>query len=159
MFCPIAHRKISFRTWFFKMLFNKSLIKCKNFFSCLMQYSKIYWKWPQTYALILHSYWTPQFQNVAIPPLWKKFRTWFFQMFFNKSLIKSEKFVSCLMQYSKKCWKWRETYVLILHSYWTRQFQNVAFAPIWLSSHSITQRYCYHCITFSLHNFKFLPIC
>ena len=34
-----------------------------------------------------------------------------------------------------------------------------AIPPIWLSSHSITQRYCYPCITFSLHNFKLLPIC
>ena len=87
------------------------------------------------------------------------FRTWFFQMFFNKSLIKCEKFVSCLMQYSKKYWKWPETYLLILHGYWTPQFQNFAIPPIWLSSHSITQRYCYPCITFSLHNFKLLPIC
>ena len=86
------------------------------------------------------------------------FWTWFFQMFFNKSLIKFEKFISCLMQYSKKYWKWPETYVLILHSYWNPQFQNFAIPPIWLSSHSITQRYCYLCITFSLHNFKFLPI-
>ena len=86
------------------------------------------------------------------------FRTWFFQMFFNKSLIKCEKFVSCLMQYSKKYWKWPETYKLILHSYWTPQFQNFAIPPTWLSSHSITQRYCYPCITFSLHNFKLLPI-
>ena len=78
------------------------------------------------------------------------FRTWFFQMFFNKSLIKFEKFVSCLMQYSKKYWKWPETYVLILHSCWTPQFQNFAIRPIWLSSHSVTQRYCYPCITFSL---------
>ena len=87
------------------------------------------------------------------------FRTWFFQMFFNKSLIKCEKFVSCLMQHSKKYWKWPETYKLILHSYWTPQFQNFAIPPTWLSSHSITQRYCYPCITFSLHNFKLLPIC
>ena len=85
------------------------------------------------------------------------FRTWFFQMFFNKSLIKCEKFVSCLMQYSKKYWKWPETYKLILHSYWTPQFQNFAIPPTWLSSHSITQRYCYPCTTFSLHNFKLLP--
>ena len=84
-------------------------------------------------------------------------RTWFSQIFINKSLIKCEKFVSCLMQYSKKYWKWPETYVLILHSYWTPQFQNFAIPPIWLSSHSITQRYCYPCITFSLHNFKLLP--
>ena len=88
------------------------------------------------------------------------FRTWFSQIFINKSLIKCEKFVSCLMQYSKKYWKWPETYVLILHSYWTPQFQNFAIPPIWLSSHSIwlsTQRHCYPCITFSLHNFKLLP--
>ena len=89
----------------------------------------------------------------------RSFRTWFFQMFFNKSLIKCEKFVSCLMQYSKKYWKWPETYVLILHSYWTPQFRNFAIPLIWLSSHSITQRYCCPCITFSLHNFKLLPIC
>ena len=92
--------------------------------------------------------------------LLRMFWTWFFQMFFNKSLIKFEKFVSCLMQYSKKYWKWPETYVLILHSYWTPQFQNFAIPPIWLSSHSIwlpTQRHCYPCITFSLHNFKLLP--
>ena len=63
MFCSSAHRKISFRTWFFQMFFNKSLIKCEKFVSCLMQYSKKYWKWPETYVLILHSYWTPQFQN------------------------------------------------------------------------------------------------
>ena len=79
-------------------------------------------------------------------------------MFFNKSLIKREKFVSCLMQHSKKYWKWPETYKLILHSYWTPQFQNFAIPPTWLSSHSITQRYCHPCITFSLHNFKHLPI-
>ena len=82
------------------------------------------------------------------------FRTWFFQMFFNKSLIKCEKFVSCLMQYSKKYWKWPETYVLILHSYWTPQLQNFAVPPIWLSSYSITQKCCYLCMAFSLHNFK-----
>ena len=89
------------------------------------------------------------------------FRTWFFQMFFNKSLIKCEKFVSCLMQYSKKYWKWPETYVLILHSYWTPQFQNFAIPPIWLSSHSITQKILLslHYITFSLHSFKLLPKC
>ena len=78
------------------------------------------------------------------------FRTWFFQMFFNKSLIKCEKFVSCLMQHSKKYWKWPETYKLIL---------NFAIPPTWLSSHSITQIYCYPCINFSLHNFKLLAIC
>ena len=89
----------------------------------------------------------------------KSFRTWFFQMFFHKSLIKCEKFVSCLMQHSKKYWKWPETYNLILHSYWTPQFQNFPFPPRWLSSHSITQTYCYPCITFLLHNFKLLPIC
>ena len=50
-------------------------------------------------------------------------------------------------------------YKLILHSYWTPQFQNFATPPTWLPSHSITQRYCYPCITFSLHNFKLLPIC
>ena len=59
----------------------------------------------------------------------------------------------------KKYWKWPETYKLILHSYWTPQFQNFAIPPTWLSLHSITQRYCYPCITFSLHNFKLLPIC
>ena len=79
-------------------------------------------------------------------------------MFFNKSLIKCEKFVSCLMQYSKKYWKWPETYVLILHSHWTPQFQNLAIRLISLS-HSITQRYCYPCIALSLNNFKLFPIC
>ena len=81
---------------------------------------------------------------------WKKkksFRTWFFQMFFNKNLIKCEKFVSCLMQPSKKYWKWPETYKLILHSYWTPQFQNFAIPPIWLSSHSVTQKYFYQSFT------------
>ena len=48
-------------------------------------------------------------------------------MCFNKSLIKCEKFVSCLMQHSKKYWKWPETYVLILHSYWTRNFKILLF--------------------------------
>ena len=86
------------------------------------------------------------------------FRTWFFQMFFNKSLIKSEMFVSCLMHYSKKCGKWPKTYVLILHSYLTPQFQNFAIPPIWLS-HSTTQRYCYPCLAFSVRNFKLLSIC
>ena len=62
------------------------------------------------------------------------------------------------MQYSKKYWKWPETYVLILHSYWTPQFQHFTIPPIWLSSHSITQRYCYPCVTFSFHNFKLLPV-
>ena len=85
------------------------------------------------------------------------FRTWFFQMFLNESLIKY--FFSCLMQYSKKYWKWPETYVLVLRSYWIPQFQNVAIHPIWLSSQSITQRYFYHCIAFSFHNFKLLLIC
>ena len=70
MFCSSAHRKISFRTWFFQMFFNKSLIKCEKFVSCLMQYSKKYWKWPETYVLMLHSYRTPPFQNFAIPPIW-----------------------------------------------------------------------------------------
>ena len=70
MFCYSARRKISFRTWFFQMVFNKSLIKCEKFVSCLMQYSKKYWKWPETYVLILNSYWTPQFQNFAIPSIW-----------------------------------------------------------------------------------------
>ena len=63
------------------------------------------------------------------------------------------------MQHLKKYWKWPETFKLILHSYWTLPFQNFAIPPTWLSSHSITQRYCYPCITFSLHNFKLLPIC
>ena len=91
---------------------------------------------------------------------WKiSFRTWFFQMFFNKSLIKCETFFSCLIQYSKKYWKWPETYVLILHSYWISQFQNFAIPPIWLSANSMTQRYCYPGIAFPLHNFKLLPIC
>ena len=101
----------------------------------------------------------PTISKFAVLPIWKKFRTWFFQMFFNKSLIKCEKFVSCLMQYSKKYWKWPETYLLILHGYWTPQFQNFAIPPIWLSSDSLTQRYCYPCITFSLYNFKLLTIC
>ena len=77
----------------------------------------------------------------------KSFRTWFFQMFFNKSLIKCEKFASCLKQYSKKYWKCPETYALILPSYWTPQFQNFAIPPIWLSSHSVTQRYFYQSFT------------
>ena len=87
------------------------------------------------------------------------FRTWFFHVFFNKSLIKCEKLVSCLMEYSKKYWKWPETYKLILHNYWTTHFENFAIPPTWLLSYSITQRYCCPCITFSLHNFKLLPIC
>ena len=62
MFCSSAHRKISFRAWFFQMFFNKSLIICEKFVSCLTQYSKKYWKWPETCTLILHSYWTPQFK-------------------------------------------------------------------------------------------------
>ena len=74
-------------------------------------------------------------------------------------MINCEKFVSCLMQHSKKYWKWPETYKLILHSYWTPQFQNFAIPPTWLSSHFITQRYCYPCIAFSLHSFKLLLIC
>ena len=76
-------------------------------------------------------------------------------------IIKSDqqKFVFCLMQHSRKYWKWSEIYKLILHSYWTPQFPNFAIPLTWLSSHSITQRYCYPCITFSLHNFKLLPIC
>ena len=69
MFCSCAHKKISFRTWFFQMFFNKTLIKCEKINSCLMQYSKKYWKWPETYVLILRSYWTPQFPNSAIPPI------------------------------------------------------------------------------------------
>ena len=79
-------------------------------------------------------------------------------MFFNKSLMKSEKFVCCLMQYLEKYGKWAETYVLILHSYWTPKFQIFAIPLIWLSSHSIIQRYCYPRIAVLLHNFKFLPI-
>ena len=69
MFCSCAHKKISFRTWFFQMFFNKTLIKCEKINSCLMQYSKKYWKWPETYVLILRSHWTPQFPNSAIPPI------------------------------------------------------------------------------------------
>ena len=68
-------------------------------------------------------------------------------------MTKFEKFVSCLMQHSKKYCKWPETYKLILHSYWTSQFQNFAIPPAWLSSHSIIQRYCYPWVTFSPHNF------
>ena len=82
------------------------------------------------------------------------FKTFFFEMFLNKCLIKCENFVSCLMQYSKKYWKWPETYLLILQSYWTPQFQSFTFPSRWLSSHSISQRYYYPCITFLLHNFK-----
>ena len=48
---------------------------------------------------------------------------------------------------------------VFLHNYWTTHFENFAIPPTWLLSHSITQRYCYPCITFSLHNFKLLPIC
>ena len=59
----------------------------------------------------------------------------------------------------EKIWKMARNLCAHLHSYWTPQFQNFAIPPIWLSSHSITQRYCYPCITFSLHNFKLLPIC
>ena len=62
MFCYSARRKVSFRTWFFQMVFNKSLIKCEKFVSCLMQYSKKYGKWPETYVLILHSSWTHNFK-------------------------------------------------------------------------------------------------
>ena len=69
MFCFNAHRKISFRTWFFEMFFNKSLIKCEKFVSCLTQHSKKHWKWPETYKLILHCYWTPQFQNFTNLPI------------------------------------------------------------------------------------------
>ena len=47
------------------------MIKCEKCVSCLMKYLKKYEKWPETYMLILHScYWTPQFQNFAIPPKW-----------------------------------------------------------------------------------------
>ena len=70
MFCSSAHWKIIFRTWFFHMFFNKSLIKFEKPVSRLMQYSKKYWKWPETYVLMLHSYRTPPFQNFAIPPIW-----------------------------------------------------------------------------------------
>ena len=66
MFCFSAHRKVSFRTWFFQMFFNKSLIMCEKFVSCLTQYSKQFWKWLETYVLILHSYWTPQFYMAII---------------------------------------------------------------------------------------------
>ena len=69
MFCSSAHRYASFRTWFFKMFFNKGLIKCEKFVSCLTQHSKKYWKWPETYKLILHCYWTPQFQNFTNLPI------------------------------------------------------------------------------------------
>ena len=87
------------------------------------------------------------------------FRAWFLQMFFNKTFIKCETFASCLMQHSKKYWKWPETYKAMLHSYWTPQFQNFAITLTWLSSHSITQRYWYLCFTFSHYNFKLLQIC
>ena len=46
------------------------MIKCENIVSCLMQNSKKYGKWPEAYVLILHSYWSPQFRNFAIPPIW-----------------------------------------------------------------------------------------
>ena len=65
----LAHRK-SLRTCFFQMLFNKSLIKCEKIVSWLMQYSKKYGKWPETWVLILHIYWTQQFQNFAVPLIW-----------------------------------------------------------------------------------------
>ena len=58
----------------------------------------------------------------------------------------------------KKCGKWPENYVLILHSYWNPQFQNFSIPPIWLS-HSIIQRYWYPCIALSLDSFQLLPIC
>ena len=51
------------------MFFNKSLIKCEKFVSCLTQHSKKHWKWPETYKLILHCYWTPQFQNFTNLPI------------------------------------------------------------------------------------------
>ena len=59
MFCSSVHRKISCRTWFFQMFFNKSLMKCEKFVSCLMQYLEKYGKWPETYVFILYSYWIP----------------------------------------------------------------------------------------------------
>ena len=67
MFCSSTHRKMSFRTWFFQMFFNKSLISCEKFVSSLMQHSEKYWKLPETYKL--HSYWTPQFQKFCYSSL------------------------------------------------------------------------------------------
>ena len=48
--------------------------------------------------------------------------------------------------------------MLILHSYWTPQFQNFTIPPIWLSSHSRVQTCRCPCITFSLNNWNHLPI-
>ena len=63
---------------------------------------------------------------------------------FNKSLIKCEN------------WKWPETLVFILHGYQTQQTQNFAIPPLWLPYPTIS-KHCFHCLTFSLHNFKISP--
>ena len=40
-----------------------------------MQYSKCWRKWSKIFILILHGYWTPKFQNFAIPPTWLSYIT------------------------------------------------------------------------------------
>ena len=50
----------------FLNVFNKSLIKCGKVVSCPVQYSKNTEN-DHKLVLILHSYWTPQFQNFVIP--------------------------------------------------------------------------------------------
>ena len=81
----------------------------------------------------------------------KSFRTWFSQMFFNKSLIKCGKIISCLMQYWKKYGKWPDTLKpqnfkilpFLLYGYLTSQLKNIAIPAT----------------AFSCHSFNLLPIC
>ena len=51
--------------------------------------------------------------------------------------------------------------MLILRSYWTPQFPNVTIPPIWLSSHSITQKILlslHYFLTLQFQTFTSLPI-
>ena len=46
-----------------QMFLIKAWLIVKSLFPVLCNTQKKYWKWPETYVLILHSYWTPQFQT------------------------------------------------------------------------------------------------
>ena len=101
-FASSAHRK-SFRTWFYQIL-----VECGNFVYCLMQHSKNYRKWPETYSFcmviathsfkilpsFLHGYLTPQLQTIGTNPPHRIFLNWWSHVIF---FGRTEEIVSILV--------------------------------------------------------------
>ena len=135
-----GRRSLDHRTMKSAVSQENELIKWADFFACWYKFSKA------------------NVNLIIVGWVWSKMGKTFRSYGTLKSGASHIWYVSCLMQYSKEYGKRSEIYMVILHSYWTQQFQKIFIPSIWLSD-SITQTYCNPCIAFSLHNFKLLPIC